>query len=149
MSERIPAGPGTYAIALRVARAGRIEVGALGALPFRRGVYLYVGSARGPGGLPARLERHFTGSSALRWHVDYLRARGRPVAALVRSGRRRLECDWARRLTAVSWLDPGPPGFGSSDCGCESHLFRARSGTRLESGFLELAARLSADAVVP
>jgi len=54
--------PGTYALVLRLARATTIHVGALGAVDFAPGWYVYVGSALGPGGLAARVNRHLSRS---------------------------------------------------------------------------------------
>jgi Uri superfamily endonuclease len=44
------------------------------------GRYLYCGSDKGPGGLKARLSRHFRHGKSVRWHVDQLTERGSVVA---------------------------------------------------------------------
>jgi len=36
------------------------------------GVYFYIGSARGPGGVLARLARHLVGEKRVWWHIDRL-----------------------------------------------------------------------------
>src|SRR5690606_27361384 len=36
------------------------------------GQYIYAGSAHGPGGIDARLRRHFRREKTLHWHVDRL-----------------------------------------------------------------------------
>ena len=54
----IPARPGTYALLLSATRRQRITIGRLGALALQPGCYVYTGSARGPGGLRARLRHH-------------------------------------------------------------------------------------------
>jgi Uri superfamily endonuclease len=36
------------------------------------GRYLYCGSAKGPGGLKARLSRHMRRGKSVRWHIDRL-----------------------------------------------------------------------------
>ena len=56
--------PGTYALLLRASKEQTIEVGALGAMPVRPGMYVYVGSAFGSGGLQARVGRHAWGDDA-------------------------------------------------------------------------------------
>ncbi|MBO3799901.1 MAG: DUF123 domain-containing protein [Candidatus Brockarchaeota archaeon] len=37
-----------------------------------RGCYVYVGSAKGPGGFEKRVSRHLKKIKKARWHVDYL-----------------------------------------------------------------------------
>ena len=82
-------GAGRQALALSVAAGVEVEVGARGALSLHRGVYLYVGSARGPGGLAARLRRHARPVDRLHWHVDYIRRQAEPLLAFVCSGSHR------------------------------------------------------------
>lgn len=65
--------PGTYALLLRSLASGRVAVGRHGALAVRRGWYVYVGSARGPGGLRGRLLHHLRPAGRPHWHIDYLR----------------------------------------------------------------------------
>ncbi|MGD8921323.1 MAG: DUF123 domain-containing protein, partial [Gammaproteobacteria bacterium] len=54
--DRIPPCSGTYILKFHLGRDRNIRIGALGPLKFSSGVYLYVGSALGPGGLRARLK---------------------------------------------------------------------------------------------
>lgn len=118
------ADDGTYALLLRAHDQKDIEIGALGEMEVRPGIYVYVGSAFGPGGLRARVERHVRGDGALHWHVDYLRA----VMTLERvwytydSDRR--ECTWAETIHAFPGATEPYSGFGASDCNCSTHLFR-------------------------
>jgi Uri superfamily endonuclease len=99
-----------------------IRVGALGALTFRAGWYIYVGSALGSGGLQ-RLGRHISltrlRDKQPKWHVDYLLTS--PCFSLVYAvyavTTDRLECQLARELN-----EGGIPKFGCSDCSCSSHL---------------------------
>lgn len=118
MSER-----GTYALLLRLDAPQRVVVGALGALAFPGGWYLYLGSARGPGGLAARLARHRRrGDKRFHWHIDYLRA----VMALVEvwtSTDATHECRWATAAATLPGAKVVAPGFGASDCRCPAHLF--------------------------
>jgi Uri superfamily endonuclease len=87
---------------------------------------LYVGSALGPGGLK-RLERHRAVASGKnktrRWHIDHLLALGKLKRVFVVRTDEKLECALARELGRH--FPPAVKGFGSSDCGCETHLFRA------------------------
>lgn len=114
---------GSYLLLLELGRDARIEVGGLGRLAFRRGWYVYVGSAMQH--LSHRLARHLRRRKRLHWHVDYLReAADRVVPVPIRSSRRE-ECDVARAVGEL--LEPGPRGFGCSDCSCPTHLFRSGS----------------------
>jgi Uri superfamily endonuclease len=100
---------------IKVRIAGRVVV----TLPAGR--YLYCGSAKGPGGLRARLSRHMRRHKTLRWHIDQITSRGRVLGAWVAPGGN--ECELVGRL---SRLRTPIPGFGSSDCArCRSHLLVA------------------------
>ncbi len=112
---------GTYTLLVGLDGAATIEVGALGEHRFEADWYAYVGSARGPGGF-SRVERHRELAAGERetrhWHIDYLL--GHPaasVAGVVRTAGVDGEC-------AVAGAVGGErvPGFGCSDCGCDSHL---------------------------
>jgi Uri superfamily endonuclease len=118
----IPAAPGTYALLLRAAAGGRVRVGRLGELRLRRGWYVYVGSARGAGGLGARLGHHFQVAARPHWHIDYLRAHTRAAGAwfVVEA---RAEHAWAATVAAAPGAEVALPGFGSSDCACATHLY--------------------------
>ncbi|MFB6136044.1 MAG: DUF123 domain-containing protein [Halobacteriaceae archaeon] len=116
---------GTYVLLARVPRPLTVEVGALGDRDFE-GWYAYVGSALGPGGF-SRVERHRELAAGERdarhWHVDYLL--GHPAVELVgdvRAAGADAECAVAGRLADDF---AAVPGFGASDCACESHLFGA------------------------
>jgi Uri superfamily endonuclease len=113
---------------LALARARVIRAGALGRRRFDAGIYLYAGSARGPGGIAARLGHHWRRSARPRWHLDYLRRAATPVGAGFRTGTSRLECRWAALVAALPGAEAGPSRFGASDCGCDTHLFRLDAG---------------------
>lgn len=136
----LPDAPGTYVLGLCMKTAAQIKVGALGTLNFAPGLYLYVGSAQGPGGLRARLGRHFrTQGKRLHWHIDYVRAHGEPVGAVWATGAARLECEWAAQIAALPDASTPAEGFGASDCGCTAHFFRlAGTWERVRSCLWEL-----------
>lgn len=115
---------GTYLLFLRPLAEGRVRVGRLGTMELREGRYAYVGSAFGPGGVEARLGRHVRGEGSLHWHVDYLRRRCEPTEAWVSLDETPREHEWARALAAAPGSTVPLAGFGASDCGCASHLFR-------------------------
>ncbi len=130
--DRITTSPGTYVLVLTLGRSSRIKVGALGRRSFAAGVYLYVGSARGPGGLRARIAHHRRDPRSLHWHIDYLRRHARVTGVLLATGSKKRECDWARRLHGNDDLASAVAGFGASDCDCGTHLFFvAEAGGRL------------------
>ena len=125
-----PASGGTYILLVELASPVVIGVGKLGAIPFDMGVYAYVGSAFGPGGLAARLHRYIGGPRKIHWHVDYLLEWAEVIGTLHKADPERRECHWARWLG--SRAKAHVPGFGSSDCCCESHLFLVGDATRSE-----------------
>lgn len=110
---------GAYLCLMRLPREVSIEVGGLGAVRFRGGWHVYVGSAMA--GLDARLARHARLTKKPKWHIDYLRAQAAEVLALPVRSSTRLECPMAQALADV--LERGPAGFGCSDCACPSHLY--------------------------
>lgn len=114
--------PGTYVLLLRVAAAQTIDVGRLGALNLQRGTYTYVGSAFGPGGVHARVHRHWKGTSAPHWHIDYLRRVGRLYRVWYTYDPERRECTWAQALHGLPGAVIPLEGFGASDCRCTTHL---------------------------
>jgi Uri superfamily endonuclease len=123
----LPADPGTYVLVIRLHWECVIEVGALGDLTFPPGLWLYCGSAMGPGGLAARLAHHAGFSERPRWHMDYLRFAGSPVEVWYDASSASREHDWAAILRGMNGIEPGPRGFGCSDCRCGTHLFRSES----------------------
>lgn len=119
----VPDRPGTYALILRLPRsAENVRIGRLGRFRFSSGWYVYVGSARGPGGLAARLARHLRPLKPLHWHVDYLRAQAQPVQVWYAAGTQKRECAWARVLSSLPGASVSVPRFGASDCRCPAHL---------------------------
>jgi len=97
-----------------------------GAKRVKPGIYLYLGSAGGPGGLRGRVCRHARHSGGARkWHVDHLLGAGRVRGAYVLEGVHgvREERLWAEALSLL--LEEGAEDFGNTDTGGPSHLFRA------------------------
>jgi Uri superfamily endonuclease len=123
----LPAEAGVYVLWLRLARPWRLPVARLGQPLLQPGVYGYVGSARGAGGLAARLGRHIAGSGRSRWHVDHLRRLAAVETAwwaLTDSPAAEDAC--AAALEALPGLVPSAPGFGASDTRRMTHLFFGR-----------------------
>jgi Uri superfamily endonuclease len=117
------ARPGTYVLVLSSASDAEIRVGRHGCLRPQPGLYVYVGSALGPGGVRTRVNHHLRDSPRPHWHIDYLRPHATVVEVWLCYGRKRREHLWARFLSSRSGVSVPMPGFGSSDCNCESHLF--------------------------
>ena len=117
---------GTYALLLSSARNAVIRVGRLGELRLRRGFYVYVGSALGPGGVRARVAHHLHPAERPHWHIDYLKVHASLEAVWFCYGRQTREHRWANRFAAIPGASAPLAGFGSSDCDCESHLFYFR-----------------------
>jgi len=123
----LEARPATYALLLSSTKNGRIRVGRLGDMRLQPGFYIYVGSAFGPGGVRARVNHHLQVSSRPRWHLDYLRPHARVEEVWVCHDRKNREHMWARSLSSMPGVSVPMRGFGSSDCGCEAHLFFLKS----------------------
>lgn len=133
---------GTYALIMSLPRACRIRIGALGTFDFRRGNYVYIGSALN--GLDARIARHLAGFSRrdlpewqwgeigrrvsqsrphrVFWHIDYFLPHARILQVWTDATGVRLECEWARTVLALPNARVLAPRFGASDCDCAAHL---------------------------
>ena len=98
----------------------RVHIGAKPSAPLAPGCYLYCGSAKGPGGLRARLAHHMRHGKSIHWHIDRLTEAGTVLGAWAFPGGD--ECDL---VAALSHLPVAIEGFGSTDCRkCTSHLLR-------------------------
>jgi len=115
--------PGTYVLILVNSRLGVLPIGQLGDLSLQPGVYVYVGSAWGPGGLAARVQHHYRISSRPHWHIDYLRARCDLNRIWFTTASGRVEHKWAKALARLPKVTVPLQGFGASDCRCNTHLF--------------------------
>ena len=110
---------GSYVLVLNLKRNRKIDVGKLGKIRFRKGFYIYVGSAMT--NLSKRMERHRRLRKRHHWHIDELRAIAKFHSVLAVRSSDRLECEVAEALSKIAeW---SVPRFGSTDCSCETHLF--------------------------
>jgi sugar fermentation stimulation protein A len=125
---------GSYIVILRLKKDEKISVGNLGDVRFKKGYYLYAGSAkRNLSQRVARLQREH---KKLFWHIDYLRQYADHCASLPVRASTDLECEIADALNEMSqW---SIPGFGSSDCSCDTHLFGMRDDPTLSLQFVKL-----------
>ena len=115
--------PGTYALVLASSNAALVPVGKPGGLRLQPGIYVYIGSAHGPGGLRARLGHHLAQCSRPHWHIDHLRAHANPEEVWYCYDPRPWEHQWAKCLGTLPGVSVPLAGFGASDCACESHLY--------------------------
>ncbi|MEM2130047.1 MAG: GIY-YIG nuclease family protein [Candidatus Bathyarchaeia archaeon] len=110
---------GIYALIIQLDTDISLDVGALGNLPFKKGLYAYVGSAQA--NLEHRIKRHFRKEKHLFWHIDYLldKSSARIIKVFYKEAAKSGECLLAQELSKR-----GAPvaGFGCSDCHCKSHL---------------------------
>lgn len=101
----------TYVLIMELLNDTQIVVGKLGVILFKKGTYIYVGSAPSE----KRLERHLRKNKKLFWHIDYFLEKAHITSIYKVEGR---ECDVAQNIDL-----PCIKGFGCSDCTCLSHLF--------------------------
>jgi len=124
--EGVPGRPGIYMLILEILEDIEVNVGRLGTLGFDKGIYMYVGSARGPGGLRARLTRHCRGPTRTKWHIDYLTSNSnvRVTAAVIAEANLDLEEVIAGGMLRKEYcIRPAIKGFGSTDKTSYTHLF--------------------------
>lgn len=122
MLDRIVQAPGAYALLLHLDPPVRFARNGMAATSLA-GWHVYAGSARGSGGIRARLRRHFRPDKAIHWHVDELTNAAAQMSALaITDGS---ECEIVERLLQSGLFEPALAGFGSSDCKhCTAHLLR-------------------------
>ena len=110
---------GSYLLILKLEKNVSLRVGSLGQVLLKRGFYIYVGSAMA--NLTRRMERHRHLRKLHHWHIDELRAAANFHSVLAIRSSTRLECQIARASSEMAlW---SIPGFGCSDCSCDTHLF--------------------------
>jgi Uri superfamily endonuclease len=124
--DSIPAEPGAYILFMRLDKALPLDINRFSGLLLEPGRYAYCGSARGPGGLRARVGRHFSRCKTMRWHVDRLTMAATVDSVHLQPGG--AECTLVRRLMSLGATAP-VMGFGSSDCRrCPAHLLALPDG---------------------
>ncbi|MBN1267604.1 MAG: GIY-YIG nuclease family protein [Anaerolineales bacterium] len=116
--------PGLYVLLLSLESPSLIRVGALGEYFLTAGLYAYIGSAKGPGGLRARLKRHLRPGKEkkIHWHIDYLLQHTSVQTIFYTRDLSQSECKWASAVTRLGTCFP--PRFGASDCSCPGHLIQ-------------------------
>ncbi len=121
---------GTYCLLINLKDDSRIKVGRLGELDFKKGGYVYVGSALNS--LEGRIKRHISSDKKLHWHVDYLLSHedSEIMDVVYTINGTKIECEVAE---IISKKGRGVDNFGCSDCRCRSHLFYFNRSDELEN----------------
>jgi sugar fermentation stimulation protein A len=111
---------GSYMLVFYNEKTFKKTIGALGERAFKKGYYVYVGSAMQ--GLEKRIKRHLSKRKKIRWHLDYISPGCMKVDKIFRINRKeRLEALLAKQMTLIS--PDYIAGFGASDSDAPSHLF--------------------------
>lgn len=111
---------GTYCLFINIDKDIKIKIGkVLGKIDFKKGCYLYVGSAMNS--LEARVQRHLNNNKKKHWHVDYilLNESSNVENVIINVSDKKIECDLAQLISENEKIIHN---FGCSDCNCESHL---------------------------
>ncbi len=117
----LPAEPGVYLLLLHLPDGLVLPGGRHAGARLPAGWTLYAGSAKGPGGLRARVSRHLRRDKPKRWHADWITPEARAAFAMCFTDRG--ECDIVAALSSSGGFDFPVPGLGSSDCrACVSHV---------------------------
>ena len=116
-----PASPGAYAFTIALSSPLLLNIPRFTGILLPAGRYVYVGSARGSGGLRARLRRHLRRSKTAHWHIDRLTVIGAVQQVIaVPHGR---ECALMQKLSQMPGVTVPVAGFGASDCrSCQAHM---------------------------
>ena len=131
----LPDTAGSYLLIAHLPQPLRLRRGALTGRTLASGWYVYAGSARGPGGLRARLGRHLRRRKRLRWHIDRVTTAADVRLGLALPDPAADECALIAALLRGGGFAPALPGFGSSDCDvCPAHLLRWTGPHRDERG---------------
>lgn len=112
---------GTYCLIIKLSNDSAIKIGSLGIINFKKGYYVYVGSALNS--LESRLRRHLRDDKKIHWHVDYLLNHYNTslvdIVYAVDDGK--WECSLANQISNTG-IETSK--FGCSDCKCGSHLLK-------------------------
>ena len=119
---------GVYTLILKLSKSKWLRIGRLGRFHFKKGYYVYTGSAMGKSSqsLGGRISRHISINKTLRWHIDYLIADEdiKIIGFITWKTDKKLECMINKKIRDECKGIVLVPNFGSKDCkaGCGSHL---------------------------
>ncbi|RMF95199.1 MAG: DNA/RNA nuclease SfsA [Candidatus Schekmanbacteria bacterium] len=125
---------GCYLIILKSPTDKILSIGRLGKICFKKGYYIYVGSAKK--NLLKRIQRHHREKKKLFWHIDYIRKEMDFITDFPVRTSQDLECKLSKEIKKISSGEI--IGFGSSDCKCSSHLFYSEGNPLAEPKFMKL-----------
>ena len=108
----------------------------MGEVSFKKGDYIYVGSAKGC--LGARLRRHLKKDKKSFWHIDYLLENKKAKISQIWTIDKKMECQTAEIFCQDPTTEIVKKGFGSSDCKCLTHLFFVKNKKQIESILKEI-----------
>ncbi|MBI5680665.1 MAG: GIY-YIG nuclease family protein [Methanobacterium sp.] len=110
----------TYCLIIELNKNSSIEIGKLGKLVFKKGYYVYIGSALNS--LDGRIKRHLSNEKKLFWHVDYLLNSPNSTIKeiILERSSEKWECSIAKEISKEGIT---VDRFGSSDCKCNAHLY--------------------------
>ena len=122
----IPQKVGSYCLIFHLKNSINVSIGKSGKFYFNSGYYYYFGSAKGSGGLRARMNRHISMEKKKFWHMDYLRPHMIFTSAVF-TLQINLECAWCQKIEENPAFDVPVKGFGASDClaSCKAHLLHS------------------------
>ena len=109
---------GCYILLIELKENKNIQVGKLGKFIFKKGFYVYIGSALN--GLEHRIKRHFRKNKKKHWHIDYFLEYGEIIDVFYEENEKKEECNIANKFgEKLNFFLK----FGCSDCKCRSHFF--------------------------
>ncbi|MEM0379686.1 MAG: GIY-YIG nuclease family protein [Nanopusillaceae archaeon] len=111
---------GTYLLLLECLNDCEIEVGKLGKIIFKKGYYIYIGSAMN--NLEKRILRHLKKDKKIKWHIDYLTTNDSFIIRKIfikesnKKEEEKISKIFEKYFNFIK-------NFGNSDCKDNSHLF--------------------------
>jgi Uri superfamily endonuclease len=122
----ITSEPGSYIVIGSLSGDVRFSDGPFSDHLLTLGFYLYAGSAFGPGGLRARINRHLKSETKRFWHFDYLKPLIHIEEIWYSTVWGNQECQFISILRNINYSSIPLTKFGSSDClhGCPAHLVK-------------------------
>ncbi len=111
---------GCYILVIELKKSIRLTAGRLPSKLILPGTYLYVGRAKNT--LAGRLKRHFEKKKKLFWHIDYFLQQTEIKEIWIKNSYFD-ECQIVQSIKEIASSASFPlKKFGSTDCGCPSHL---------------------------
>lgn len=102
----------------------------MGRIYFKKGNYIYIGSAKAY--LKVRLRRHLRKDKKTYWHIDYLLNNKQAKISQIWAIQKSIECETTDVFNKEPICEIVKKGFGSSDCKCLTHLFCIKNKDKAE-----------------